>query len=76
MEVCWLAMALFKDCLRMSTVADTEEGEVVEAILSITAAAVPPHLRNRGLIRLRQHLRTSCRPQADYSAEKYMLSEG
>jgi hypothetical protein len=57
-------MALFKDCLRMSTVADTGEGEVVEAILSISAAAVPQHLRNRGtqLIRLRQQLRTSCRP--------------
>jgi hypothetical protein len=48
----------------MSTVADTGEGEVVEAILSISAAAVPQHLRNRGtqLIRLRQQLRTSCRP--------------
>jgi len=49
MEVCWHAMGLFRDCLRMSTVADTGREEVVEAILSISAAAVPQLLRNRGL---------------------------
>ena len=51
----------------MSTVADTEGGEVVEAILSTSAAAVPRHLRIRGaqLICLPQQLRTSCCPQAE-----------
>jgi hypothetical protein len=54
MEVCWHAMALFRDCLRMSTVADTGEDMVVGATLSISAVPVPRHPRNRGaqLIRL------------------------
>ena len=35
MEVCWRAMALSRDCLRMRAVADTGDGVVVAAILSI-----------------------------------------
>jgi hypothetical protein len=33
MEVCWHVMALFRDCLRVSIVADTGEGKVFGAIL-------------------------------------------
>ena len=47
-------MALFRDCLRMSTVADTGDEEVVAAILSISAVPVLRRPRNKGarLIRL------------------------
>jgi len=48
-------MALFRDCLRMSTVADTgEDIMVVGATLSISAVPVRQRPRNRGarLIRL------------------------
>jgi hypothetical protein len=48
MEVCWHAMALFRDCLRMSIVADTGGDMVVAAILSISAVPVPQRPRNRG----------------------------
>ena len=40
-------MELSRDCLRMRAMADTGGVEVVGAILSISAAAVPQRRRNR-----------------------------
>lgn len=70
MEVCWLGMVSFKDCLPMRAAADISTGDMATlmdtaVILSISAAAPPPLHRSRKIsedIRTWQ-LRNSCPPQ-------------
>jgi len=69
MEVCWHAMALSRDCLPMRAVADTGGEVVVEAILSISAAAVPQRPPNEELTDTSKAAKNwLSTPQAEHSA--------